>query len=277
MLVTGSSGNAGREVLREAARAGLPVRPTHRPGASSDEGSVPFDFADPATWDRALDGASSVFLMRPPPIADMKTTLVPFVAAARQAGIGRIVFLSVIGADTARWVPHHAVETALMAGPADWTILRAGFFAQNLQDAYRKDIRDRDRLHVPAGRGRVAFVDLRDLAEVAVAAAQDRIPAGQAHVLTGPRAITFDEVAAELSRALGRKIRYRPAAMLPYLLHLRREGRPWMAAIIQTYLHVGLRFGQAGTVSPAIPDLLGRDATPIGEYIARSTAIWQRD
>ncbi|MBM1219510.1 NmrA family NAD(P)-binding protein [Ponticoccus sp. SC2-23] len=276
MLVTGSSGNTGREVMRAAAQSGFPVRATHRPGSASVEGSVPFDFAEPETWDKALEGASSLFLMRPPPIADMKTTLIPFIAAARQAGIGRIVFLSVTGADTARWVPHHAVEAALVSGPTDWTILRAGFFAQNLQDAYRKDIRERDRLHVPAGRGKVAFIDLRDLAEVAVLAAQGRIPAGQAHELTGPGAITFHEVAAELSRALGRRISYRPAAILPYLFHLRREGRPWMASIIQTYLHVGLRFGQAETVSRAIPDLLGREATPIRDYIARNTAIWQR-
>ena len=56
---------------------------------------------------------------------------------------------------------------------AGHTLLRPGFFAQNLQDAYRRDIREEPRLHVPAGRGRVAFVDLRDPGEVAAMALID--------------------------------------------------------------------------------------------------------
>lgn len=277
ILVTGSSGNAGREVVRAAQAAGIAVRRTHRPGAAATAGSVALDFADRTTWAPALSGASCLFLMRPPPISDMDATLIPFVAAARAAGVARIVFLSVTRADRSRWVPHHAVERALMAGPADWTILRAGFFARNLQDAYRDDIVRDDRLYVPAGRGRVAFLDLRDLAEVAVLAATAGDPPGRAHVLTGPRAVTFDEVAALLGDVLGREISYRPAGILPYVAHLRRQGRPWIAALIQTYLHVGLRLGQAETLSDPIPRLLGREATPIEAYIARSAALWRRD
>jgi len=272
LLVTGSSGNAGREVL--TACDGLPVTPrtTHRPDAS-DTGDVPFDFVARETWPAALKGVNAVFLMRPPPISDMDATLVPFISACRAADVSRIVFLSVIGADKARWVPHHAVERALMAGPDDWTILRAGFFAQNLQDAYRADIVRDQRIYVPAGRGRVAFLDLRDLAQIAVLAALDRMPPAQAHALTGPEAVSFDEVAALVTQATGQSVRYDPASILGYLRHLRLAGKPWTAALVQTYLHVGLRWGQAADVTSDVPDLLGRSATPLSDYITRHAAM----
>jgi uncharacterized protein YbjT (DUF2867 family) len=65
------------------------------------------------------------------------------------------------GAEPKRWASHHAVEQHLLRSGVSYTLLRPGFFAQNLGDAYRHDIRERSEIVVPAGRGRVAFVDVR--------------------------------------------------------------------------------------------------------------------
>jgi uncharacterized protein YbjT (DUF2867 family) len=276
VLVTGATGNAGREVTAALRRRGLPLREARRNGDAAPD-AVALDFTDAVTWDRALEGCGALFLMRPPPISDMRGTLIPFVARARALGVRRVVFLSVIGAEGSRWIPHAAVERALMAGPADWTILRAGFFAQNLHDAYRRDIREEDRIHVPAGAGRVAFLDLRDLAEVAVHALATDDLLGRAIDLTGPEAVSFADVASALGTALGRPIRYEPASVWGYVRHLRRRGAPWMAALIQARLHVGLRWGEAEAVLPDIPRILGRPATPVAEVIARDTGPWSRD
>jgi uncharacterized protein YbjT (DUF2867 family) len=182
----------------------------------------------------------------------------------------------VAGAGTNVLVPHHAVEAHLAGGPRDWTILRPGFFAQNLADAYRRDIVEDGRLYVPAGRGRVAFVDVGDVAEVAATALLDpEAHAGAAYTLTGPVAASFDEAGMYLTEALGRTIRYDRASVAGYALHLARRGMPVAQILVQTILHVGLAFGQAEAVDPTLPRLLGRAATSLRDYVMAHARQWR--
>jgi len=261
ILVTGATGNVGRAVMRALVARGVSVRAATREPTTieglRDVTTVRLDFTDPSTFD-AADGVRAVFLVRPPAISDTKHTLVPFIDEARRRGVEQVVFLSVAGAAHNILVPHHAVERHL-APTRGWTILRPGFFAQNLEDAYRRDIIDDDRIFVPAGRGRVAFVDVRDIGDLAAmifesSANHDR----EAYTLTGSEAIGFTETAARLSESIGRPIRYQPASVIGYLAHLRRRGLPWAQAGVQTVLHAGLRFGQAERVDPTLARLLGR-------------------
>ena len=282
VLVTGATGNVGREVVRELRARGALVRVGGRGAArkaldgDASVEHVAFDFHDPSTFAPAADGCSAVFLIRPPAIADVRSTLNAFVDAARARGVEHVVFLSVAGAGKNKLVPHHAVEAHLAARVDGWTVLRPGFFAQNLGDAYRRDIVEDGRLYVPAGRGRVAFIDTRDIAQVAALALCD--PArhtGKAYTLTGPEAVTFDDAAAILSRALGRSIRYAPASVAGYALHLRRRGLPAGQIAVQTILHVGLRFGQAEAVDPTLAALLGRPGGTLAEYVRDHAATWR--
>lgn len=276
VLVTGATGNVGREVVRVLERAGTPVRAaSHRAGGAS---GVRLDFRDPTTWEPALSGCRAVFLLRPPAIADVKDTLNPFVDRARALGVSQVVFLSVAGAGDNSVIPHHAVERHLAERGGDWTVLRPGFFAQNLQDAYRRDIIEDGRLYVPAGKGRAAFIDLRDVAEVAALAFAD--PAGHrhaAHTLTGPEAVAFDEAARILTAVLGYPVRYEPASALGYLRHVRRRGVGWGQAVVQAILHVGLRFGQAEAVDPTLERLLGRPGHTLRDYVEAHADVWRRD
>jgi uncharacterized protein YbjT (DUF2867 family) len=279
VLVTGATGNAGREVVRALLARGARVRAgVTAPARASLDGRaepVALDFRRPETFGAAVAGASALFLLRPPPISDVRPTLNALADAALAAGVRRVTFLSVAGAEKNALVPHHAVEAHLKAGPRVWTLLRPGFFAQNLQDAYLRDVREDGRLYVPAGRGRVTFVDLADVAEVAADALTSDAHAGEAYTLTGPRAFTFEEVAGELTRALGRPVRYVPASVPGYLHHLRvRRGLPWAQALVQTVLHVGLRFGQAEAVDPTLARLLGRAPRTVVDYIREHPGLW---
>lgn len=239
------------------------------------------DFLDRSTWPGALAGCDAVFLLRPPALADMRATLCPFVDAAVRAGVRHVVFLSVAGAERLRWVPHRAVEAHLPGAGCGWTLLRPGFFAQNLQEAYRRDIVEDGRLYVPAAQGRVAFVDVRDIAAVAAEVFTD--PAefdGAALTLTGPAAVRFDAVAGALRAALGRPVRYVPASVPGYAWHLRvRRGLPWGQIAVQTVLHLGLRRGAAERVDPTLGRLLGRlGRSPRGieDYVRDHVPLWER-
>jgi len=282
ILITGALGNVGSEVVTACTERGLRARVADRSVARLKERfplleSVRFDFEDRATWPVALAGCDAVFLLRPPPISDMDATLNPFVDAAYEAGVAHIVFLSVLGADTKQWVPHRKVELHLSSSGTAWTVLRLGFFAQNLQDAYRRDILEDRRLYVPAGQGRVAFLDVRDAAQVASRIFES--PAqfcGQALTLTGPEALSFDDVATVLTSALGTPVRYTAATIMGYFWHLVvRRRMSWMQALVQTILHVGLRKGDAERVDATVQAMLGRPPGTLASYVARTVATWR--
>ncbi len=241
-----------------------------------DAATTRFDFTRPETFPSAVAGASGLLLVRPPAISDVRPTLCALVDAALAAGLRRVVFLSVLGAERRGYIPHAKVERHLRESRAEWTMLRAGFFSQNLGDVYRSDIRDRSELRVPAGAGRAAFVDVRDLGEAAARCFTEEGHEGRAYPLTGPEAVAFADVAALLSAELGRKIRYRRASVLGYAAHLRRQGLPWGQLAVQTILHVGLRFGQAEQVDPTLPRLLGRPAGTLARYISDHRDLWVR-
>lgn len=279
VFVTGATGNVGRAVVDALIARGVPVRIGDRaparltPRAGTE--AVRFDFADPTTF-RAAAGCGAAFVLRPPAIAKVKPTLNAFIDAARAEGVLAITFLSVAGAGTNPLVPHHAVEQHLIARGGAYTILRPGFFAQNFGDAYRQDIVEDGRIYVPAGKGVAAFVDVRDVGEVAaVALAEPAAHRAQAYTLTGAVAIDFALAARQLSDALGRAIRYQPASIPGYARHLRARGMPAMQIAVQTVLHVGLRLGQAAAIDPTLATLLGRAPRTLATYFADHVAIWR--
>lgn len=281
IFITGASGNVGAHVVRELRRRGIHFRIGERMAAMRalpDQGptqTVRFDFLDATTFTPAVAGCRAVFLLRPPPISDTRRTLNVFIDAARQSGVSHVVFVSVAGASHNSLVPHHAVEQHLRDGPPGWTILQPGFFMQNLGDAYRQDIRDEKRLYVPAGNARVAFLDARDLAEVAVIALLSPLAhIGKTYQLTGPDALSFSQVAQALTRELGKSIDYQSASVLGYANHLHQRGLPLAQIAVQTILHVGLRFGQAQEVVEELARLLERAPRRLANYVHDYRDLW---
>ena len=282
VLVTGAAGNVGRHVVRALSERGVEVvaagRDTAKLGTlfGSDVQLTQLDFLERATWGDALGAAAHMFLVRPPAIADVGASLNPFIDFARARGVDHVVFLSVAGAGRNRVVPHRKVEDHLRRRGDHHTNLRPGFFAQNLDSAYRRDIVEDDRIYVPAGRTQPAnWIDARDIAEVAarilVSPAAHR---GANHTLTGPGAEPWATVTDALSATLGRTIRYEPASVLGYVRHLARRGLPAGAIAVQTTLHVLLRFGQGAGEDPTLAQLLGRPGRSIRDYIEDHAALW---
>jgi uncharacterized protein YbjT (DUF2867 family) len=282
IAVLGATGNIGSACTSALLARGASVRVlgpdpdalrTRFPGAEP----VHLDLFAPETFGPAVQGAAALFALRPPAVADVDQTLNAFLGAAERAGVGHVVFSSVAGADERLWLPHAQVERHLAGLPLRTTLLRPGFFLQNLEDAYRLDIREDDRLYVPSGDARVAWIDARDIGEAAAACLLDPdAHAGRAYHLTGAQALGFEQVAQLLTAALGRPIRYQPASVVGYVWHLlarRRLGL--MQTLVQTYLHADLRRGAAEPVTSDLTRLLHRSPRTAADYVRDRADVWR--
>lgn len=278
ILVTGPNGNVGTELVRMLIADGsLPFRiAANTPSKiealyGPDAPKVRFSFADRTTWDAALAGVTTLFLLFPlPHPGTAKSWMLPFVEAAGKAGVRHIIYLSVPTAGETKLVPHYTVERAIEASGMDYTFLRAAFFSQNLcRDitTHAVDIARSDEIIVPAGKGGTSFVDSRDVAEVAVKVMRDPAAhAGQAYVLTGPEILDYHQVAAIFSEELGRPIRYRE----PSLFRFWRTVGPrvtWDTLLFMTGVYVLTRRGKNRDMTDTLPQLLGRSPRTMRDFV----------
>ncbi|BDZ43360.1 NAD(P)-dependent oxidoreductase [Paraoerskovia sediminicola] len=276
ILVTGASGNVGAAVVRALTEAGVEHRTADRHVPAGTTDAVAFHFTDPSTWSAAFEGVESLFLVRPPAIGNVRRDLLPAVAAARDAGVRHVVFLSLQGAEKNKVVPHAKVESWLRSSGMTWTFVRASFFHQNLSTTHVSDIRDRDEILMPAGHGATAFVDAEDVGAVAAAALTDpSAHADRAWTVTGPRALTYDQIAAILTDELGRPVRYRRAGILRYARHARRVlGMPWGMVVVTTAIYSTARLGMAAGLTEEARTVLGREPIDFAAFAHRERAAW---
>ena len=277
ILVTGATGNVGRVVVRELRAGGSRPRLAVRPGSGEISGDrVPFDFTDSSTWAAAFSGMTSMLLVRPPAISNVRRDLVPSLEAARTAGVRHVVLLSLQGAERNRVTPHAKVEAWLRDSGMTWTFVRPSFFHQNLSTTHAADIRDRSEIFVPAGRGTTAFVDVEDVGAVAALALRDPgAHAGKAWTVTGGAALTYAECAAILSDVLGRPVRYARPGLLRYLHHAHsRLQMPWGMAVVTGAIYTTARLGLAAGITDDTRELLGRDPVDFRTFAEREQAAW---
>ena len=282
VLVTGATGNVGREVVQALGALGTAARATAlneqdatRVPADADE-VVLFEFGKPETYAPAFDGVKKLFLMRPPAIADIETYIKPVIDYAAGHGVEQIAFLSLIGVEQRSYVPHYKVEKLLEASGVPYTFLRPSFFMQNLDTTHRLDIVEHDNIFIPAGDARTAFIDVRDIGAVAAHVLTTPGHEDHAYDLTGQEALTYYQVAGIFSEVLGRPMTYSSPSLLRFAWHMKRRGHPWGYVAVTSALYFMTRRGSAETVTGEVRRLLGRDPISMRQYVADYAAAWQK-
>lgn len=275
ILVTGATGNVGAPLVQLLRAAGATVRPATR--HPTGPAGAHFDFTDSRTWAAAFIGVRTLFLVRPPRLANIARDMVPALTAARHSGVSHVVLLSVQGSGHIPVLPHAALERWLRRSGMAWTFLRPSYFTQNLSTVFAADIRDRDQIMIPAGTGRTAFVDAQDVAAAAAAVLLDPAAhAGQIWTLTGAESLTYTEVATTLSTVLGRTITYRRPGTAAYLRHARRVlGMEAGMAVMTAVIHAPARFGAAGHLTDDVRTVTGRPPTSFAAFAHRERVTWE--
>jgi uncharacterized protein YbjT (DUF2867 family) len=268
VVVTGASGRTGRRVAEAARAAGLTVR-----AASRAQG---FDWAERSTWADTLRGADAAYLVYPSDVGSPDAARAVGLLAHEAVGLGvrRLVLLSSRGEERAR-----PTEEALRESGADWTVVRAAWFAQNFSEGpLVEGLRQSGELVFPAGEVREPFIDVRDIADVVVAAltAGDRY-VGQALTVSGPRLLTFGEAVAEISEATGRELAYRPVSARQYGENLAGFGVPAEEVEFLVELFESLLDGRNSYLSDGVRQVLGREPRDFTEFAREAAAagVWK--
>jgi uncharacterized protein YbjT (DUF2867 family) len=281
VLVLGATGNVGSKVVAELRSLGAPVRAFARDpekAASmlgSDVEVAIGDFDNPETLRRALDGAEAVLLTAsdgPQKVAH-ENGLIDIIAAE---GSPRVVKLTTIGAGTfdgPQFDVHGRIEAHLSESGLPSVLVRSTFYMTNvlgLADA----IKQTGMLFAPAGDARVSMVDPRDVAAVAARALTEEGHEGKAYVLTGPKAITFEDVAADLSGATGRTVKFVDVLEEAASEQLTGAGLPGFLVDLIIGAYRALRAGIASEVTDGVRAVTGRDPRAFAEFARDHAALF---
>ncbi|RFU36978.1 NmrA family transcriptional regulator [Actinomadura logoneensis] len=267
ILVLAGTGKTGRRVAERLTALGLPVRI----GARSAE--TPFDWTDRGTWPAALDGVRAVYLAYAPDLAvpGAPEAVTAFCEAAVAAGVRRIVLLSGRGEKEAE-----ECEDVVRASGADWTVVRAAWFAQNFTESDFVGYIRAGHLALPVGEVPEPFVDADDIADVAVAALTEDGHAGEVYEVTGPRALTFAEAMGEISELTGRPVGYSALAPDDFAAALAADGVPAEVGDLLTYLFTTLFDGRNARPADGVRRALGREPRDFRDFVreAAATGVW---
>ena len=273
LLVTGARGKTGREVVAQLAARGVPVRAgSSRPGeATGTVRPVVFDWAEPATWRDAVAGVDAVYLMRPD-LEDAPARVAELASLTPEAHVVLLSDQSAAALPDTTW--ERGAELGVTENVRRWTLLRPSWFHQVLTDTryYVDSIRDDGVLPLPTSDARIAFVDARDIAAVAVAALLDPdASTGAAYEITGPEALTLKEVADLVAAASGRPVEAADPPIEDAVAGL----EPWFAGLL-TDVFVRVREGVFGEISGDVERIAGRSPISVATFVQEHADMWRQ-
>ncbi|MCH2250540.1 MAG: NAD(P)H-binding protein, partial [Cognatishimia sp.] len=222
ILVIGATGKTGSRVANKLEAKGVAVRRGARKSAT------PFDWEDPSTWAPVLTGVSKAYVTYFPDLAfpGAVEKLEAFTKVAADTGLEHIVLLSGRG-------EHFATmgEEIVRNSGLPFTIVRAAWFAQNFSEGYLRDPILGGVLPMPGGDIQEPIIDIDDIADVVVAALTEDGHIGERYEVTGPRLMTFAEMAEVLSRTLGRHIQHIPITFEDFHANVAASGGDFVAEV----------------------------------------------
>jgi uncharacterized protein YbjT (DUF2867 family) len=263
ILLTGGTGTTGRRIRSRLEARNIAVR------TASRAGSPPFDWDSPATWPAMLEGITSVYIAYSPDltIPGAVETVERFCAEAVRSGVEKFVLLAGRGEKEAE-----AAEDVVKVSGARWTIVRASWFNQNFSEGMLLPAVLAGTIALPAGTVAEPFVDVEDIADVAVASLIDPAHDSRTYDVTGSRLMTFGEAADELRVASGRAVSFVHVSGKDFVVGAMADGVPQSHAEVLAVMFEGILDGRNAHLGHGVQEALGRPAQDFATFVARSAA-----
>ncbi|MFI9274091.1 NmrA family NAD(P)-binding protein [Kitasatospora sp. NPDC052896] len=269
-LILGGTGRTGSLLADRLAQRGIAPRTAARGGAD-----VRFDWDDPATHADALAGVDRLYLVTPTMRISYADQVAAFLDLAEAAGVRHVTYLSVYNADRAPAGIDIAAVEAELASRHDIThsVLRPAWVMQNFADDHLP-VTD-GVITAPSAGGREAFVDAADIAAVAAGTLLDPgTHAGATYSLTGPQALTFQDVADTIALVSGRPVAHNDIDQETWINGALAAGLPADYAAMVRWLTGAIVAGDGATPTGDIEKVTGRPATTFREFAERNAHAW---
>jgi uncharacterized protein YbjT (DUF2867 family) len=262
-LVLGGTGKTGRRVAERLQTRGVETRIASRSANPS------FDWSDPSTWNAALEGVTAAYISYAPDLAISGATdsIRCFVDKAVAHGVKRLVLLSGRGEEEAQ-----ACERIIQEADVEWTVVRASWFMQNFSEGEFLGMVLGGAITLPAADVSEPFIDVNDIADVAVAALTEEGHAGEIYEVTGPRTLTFTELAREISQATGREVQFVQIRKEAFAQAIAESGAPEDIEWLLNYLFETVLDGRNAYVCDGVMRALGREPADFADYARRIAA-----
>lgn len=268
VLVLGGTGKTGRRIAAGLEANGVPIRIGSRAATPS------FDWNNEAGWDACLQDVEAAYVNYAPDLAMPGATdaIQAFVDRAKRQGVRRLVLLSGRGEPEAQ-----ACERIVQESGLEWTVVRASWFFQNFSEGAFVDMVNAGLITLPADDTPEPFVDVDDIADVAIAALSEPGHVGEVYEVTGPRLMTFADVALELSEATGRTIDYVQVAHNTFVDAARESGAPKDVIWVLDYLFSTVLDGRNAYLTDGVQRALGREPKDFADYAREvaATGAWR--
>jgi uncharacterized protein YbjT (DUF2867 family) len=279
ILVTGASGNIGSEIVKQllgvapafSIKAAVHSRQNVKNVKDGDRVKViPIDYNESDTLREALKDVDKLFLLTPdvPNAAYLASNAV---TEAKKAGIRHIVKQSVMGAnleaDVGTMRLHRQVEEIIEQSGIPFTFLRPNEFMQNFINFHSPSIKGTNAFYIPLEDAKVSLVDVRDIAAVAVKSLTDEdLHKNKTHLITGPEALSYHQVAEILSNRIGRKINYVNISDEEARAAMKEIGMSdWLINTVSE-LSDYFRKGKASEISSAVEEVTGNKPISFSQF-----------
>jgi len=274
ICVTGAGGTLSSELIKQLESANAPFRAAHFSNEKAEAArargidAVIIDYNRPEMLRAAFQGCDKLFLLGPNVLNQTQFEL-KAVEAAQAVGVQHIVKQSIMGADEEAFslaLVHRPVEKAIESSDMAWTFLRPNSFMQNVITYMGETIKAEAAFYSASGEAKISHVDVRDIAAVVVKALTEPDHEGKAYTLTGPEALTYNELANELSKVLGRPISHISLSPSNLKHGMLTEGMPEEIADRMLDLERYFREDQASRITNDIKQVTGHDPRHFAQY-----------
>jgi uncharacterized protein YbjT (DUF2867 family) len=270
VLVTGATGKTGRSLVSLLSENRVAYR------AASRGGEPAFDWSRPETWDAALEGVGSVYLVAPAAVTDAASRMIAFLQGATHKGARRFVLLSMATLPAGGPGPGQ-VHQWLKDNSEDWAVLCPSAFMQNFSEGpFLASIRDEDTIYSNTGAGRVPFISTVDIARAAFAALTAPDALNSDFTLTGEESISYDRVAELIGQACGRRISHTPISTAAMAQRFVDRGLAEPTAMFLAAAYETIATGAQDRPAEGFRTLTGRPATTFRAFAEANAEAWKR-
>lgn len=284
ILITGALGNVGSYVAKYCSKYNQKIKVADidiealKSKYNNDVDCVYFNFTDLSTFENALKDVDRIFIMRPPHLGKPKD-LKPFINFIKQnTNVKLVCFLSLIGIENNPVPPHYKIEKYIEKLQLPYCHIRPSFFMQNISGIHSLEIKEFDKIIVPANKSLTSFIDAEDIGElIAKVLSESHKHINTAYSITGPEAIDYFEVEKILSEELGRKITYtnpKPSFAKKYWINIRGIDKKY--ATVMSLLYMMTRLGSAKKVTSTFEEIMNKNPQDFRSFVKKNSKCWQK-